>query len=460
MTEITPAADRGGAVSKPAAPHRLTALEAVSAIQDRRLSSADLVQDCLDRIAECEPGIKAWAFLDPERALAQARAADDAMVAGKASGPLHGIPVGVKDIFDTADMPTESGSVVHRGRAPRADSAVVERLRAAGAVIMGKTVTTEFALFTPGKTGNPHDPARTPGGSSSGSAAAVAASMVPLAVGSQTAGSVIRPASFCGVVGFKPSHGAISRYGVLPLSRVLDHVGGFARTLDDIALLTSVLAGPDARDPDTADAPPGGAYLLPDPVLDRPRFAYVRLPFFSAHAEPDTLRLFENLAARLDNCKTEVDPRPVFDDMLETHRIVMERDVARHRAAEYRDGRDELSPRLLEIIERGQQVSDVEYARALEKRAACRDALDDLFRDVDAILTLAAAGPAPLGLHATGDPAFAIPWTLCGVPTISLPLLHGEGNLPVGVQLVGAAGRDGHLMEVAKALTDAVHVTQ
>ena len=217
--------------------HLLSASEAARLIRDGIISSEQLVDSCLARIREVDAQVQAWTFLDPDYALAQARALDELRLSGQAIGPLHGVPVGVKDIFDTADMPTENGSVIHAGRTPSRDATAVSRLRAAGAVIMGKTVTTEFAYFSPGKTRNPHNPEHTPGGSSSGSAAAVGSGMIPLALGSQTNGSTIRPAAYCGIVGFKPTHGLISRHRVSALSRTLDHVGLFARTVDDIALL-------------------------------------------------------------------------------------------------------------------------------------------------------------------------------------------------------------------------------
>ena len=257
--------------------HALSACDAARLIRDRTISSAQMVEACLARVRDVDADVQAWAFLDPDHALEQARAADEWRATGRPTGPLHGVPVGVKDIIDTADMPTEIGSVLYAGRTPSRDATVVSTLRAAGAVIMGKTVTTEFAAYAPGKTRNPHNPGHTPGGSSSGSAAAVAAGMVPVALGSQTNGSVIRPASFCGVYGFKPTHGLIPRHGVFPLSRALDTVGVFARTLDDVALLAEELVGFDERDPDSrpraripfrevaAEEPPLTADVRPDP---------------------------------------------------------------------------------------------------------------------------------------------------------------------------------------------------
>src|SRR5882724_9357597 len=229
----------------------LSATEAASKIRDGLLTSEELVSACLERIRATEPLVQAWAFLDERHALEQARAADERKRSGEPIGALHGVPVGLKDIIDTADMPTENGTVLHKGRTPPGDAAVVKMLRAAGAVILGKTVTTECAYFAPGKTRNPHNPEHTPGGSSSGSAASVGARMVPLALGSQTAGSVIRPAAFCGVHAFKPTHGLIPRTGVLQLSRTLDHIGIFARSIEDLALLAEELVGYDDGDPDT-----------------------------------------------------------------------------------------------------------------------------------------------------------------------------------------------------------------
>src|SRR6266545_1080716 len=231
--------------------HWLSASDATRLIRDGVIRSEQLVEACLTRAREVDADVQAWAFLDPDHALAQARSADEVRLSGQPIGPLHGVPVGIKDIIDTADMPTENGSVLHAGRTPSRDAAVVSLLRGAGAVIMGKTVTTEFAGRAPGKTRNPHNPAHTPGGSSSGSAAAVAAGMVPLALGSQTNGSTVRPASFCGVYGFKPTHGLIPCHGMFRLSRTLDHVGLFARTIEDLALLAGQLVGYDERDPDS-----------------------------------------------------------------------------------------------------------------------------------------------------------------------------------------------------------------
>src|SRR5574341_2052257 len=274
------------------------------------LTSEELVGACLERIREREPAVQAWAFLDEQHALAQARAADETRREGQPVGPLHGIPIGVKDIIDTADMPTENGTVLHQGRTPRTDAAVVARLRAAGAVIMGKTVTTECAYFHPGKTRNPHNPEHTPGGSSSGSAAAVAAGMVPLALGSQTNGSVIRPAAFCGVLGFKPTHGLIPRHGMFRLSRTLDQVGLFARAVEDLALFAEQLLGYDERDPDTRPRAriPFVEVTAEEPPLP-PMFAFVKTPHWE-RADEELKAAFAELIQHLGDGVEEVDLVP------------------------------------------------------------------------------------------------------------------------------------------------------
>ena len=279
--------------------HLLAASEAARLIRDGVISSEQLVEACLARVNEVDEQVQAWAFLDPEYALTQARVADRLRLTGHALGPLHGVPVAVKDIFDTADMPTENGSILHAGRTPSRDAIVVSLLRAGGAVIMGKTVTTEFAYFSPGKTRNPHNPEHTPGGSSSGSAAAVAANMVPLAIGSQTNGSTIRPAAYCGVIGFKPSHGLISRHRVFALSRTLDHVGLLARSIDDIALLAEQLISYDENDPDTQPRAriPFSAVAAEEPPL-APMFAFIKTPMWQ-RADDDTKEGFAEIVEQL-----------------------------------------------------------------------------------------------------------------------------------------------------------------
>lgn len=443
-------------------PTGLSAVQAAGLIAQGQLSAEDLTRACLARIDEREPLVQAWTFLDYEHALTQARAADQARREGKPLGPLHGVPVAVKDIFDTADMPTENGSALYAGRQPRTDATAVARLRAAGAVILGKTVTTEFAMYTPGKTRNPHDPERTPGGSSSGSAAAVADGMAPLALGSQTNGSMIRPAAYCGVVGFKPSHGLISRAGVLALSRTLDHVGVFARTVEDCALSAEVLAGYDEQDPDTrvAAVPRLVQTARQEPPVT-PRLAFVKTPVWS-HAEADTQAAFAELVAHLGPLIEEVELPAIFTQAVAQHGAIMEVEEAMNLADEYQRGRTQLSPRLCQIIEQGQKISALEYLHALTQRQILLGAWHSLLRDYDAVLTPATTGVAPLGLAATGSPIFCSIWTLLGVPAVTLPLLQGavgekSDGLPLGVQLVGAKSDDARLLRTARWL--AAHMT-
>jgi Asp-tRNA(Asn)/Glu-tRNA(Gln) amidotransferase A subunit family amidase len=422
-------------------------------IKDGALSSEELVEACLARCRELEPAVQAWTFLDEEHALAQARAADDLRRSGQAVGPLCGIPIGIKDIIDTADMPTENGTPLHRGRTPRADAAVVARLRGAGAVILGKTVTTECAYFHPGKTRNPHNPAHTPGGSSSGSAAAVAAAMVPLALGSQTNGSVIRPAAFCGVYGFKPTHGLIPRTGILKLSRTLDHVGLFARTLEDIALLAEELAGWDAGDPDTHPRArvPFRDIAAEEPPIE-PRIAFVKTPVWDRAAE-ETKQAFAEIVGALGERVGEVELFASAAEAWDWHRTIMDTEMACNLENEWERGRDQLSDKLRTLIERGREVRAVDYQRAVSRIPQLRDSFEELFtQEYDAILTPAAPGPAPEGLGATGDPSFCSLWTLCGLPAISLPLLQASNGLPIGVQLIGRHNFDARLLRTARWL--------
>ncbi len=430
----------------------LTASEAAAEIARGAVSAEDYARACLDRIDAVEGEIRAFAHLDRDHVLTQARALDESRAQGRPIGPLHGIPVAIKDVIDTADYPTELGSPIGAGRRPWHDATVVAKLRAAGAVILGKTVTTEFAYFHPGPTRNPHDPTRTPGGSSSGSAAAVAARMVPLALGTQTNGSVIRPAAFCGAFAVKPSHGLVSRAGVLLLSRTLDHVGAFARSLPDLALILDVIAGHDPADPDTRPfaAPDFRAVQSEKPPLP-PRFAFVRTPVWDK-ADADTKAAFEELVAALGSSIAPVDLPQSLAEAWETHRTIMATDMAHNLAALV--ARGEPSETLRQLLAHGRGVNAVDYLGALAKAPRYGASLADIFDEYDAILTPAAPGIAPKGLAATGDPAFCTLWTLTGLPSLALPLLAGAGGLPLGVQLVGAPGRDARLLRTATALID------
>jgi len=432
--------------------HWLSATEAVQALREGAVSAEMLVQACLERIEAADRDVQAWAFLDPEHAAAQARALDQHRRAGRPLGPLHGIPVGIKDIIDTFDMPTEDGTVLHAGRIPDRDAAVVSMLRSAGAVIMGKTVTTELATYAPGKTRNPHHREHTPGGSSSGSAAAVAAGMVPLALGTQTNGSVIRPAAYCGVIGFKPSHGLIPRTGILRQSRALDTVGVMARTLGDIALVAECIAGYDEDDPDSRPIarPPFSRVAAEEPPLP-PKLALIRTPVWE-RADAETAAAFDELTAHLGDCVEEQALPDETRSAWDWHRTIMETDIAASFAAEYERGMDQLSASLRQQIERGRETRAVDYLHALAQVPRLNQGFEHVFDRFDAVLTAAAPGSAPTGLESTGDPAFCTLWTLCGMPAITLPLLTAQNDMPLGVQLVGKRGDDARLLRTARWL--------
>lgn len=416
------------------------------------LSSEAATAACLKRIAETEPDLHAWAFVDGQNAIAQARALDARRKAGAAIGPLHGVPVGIKDVIDTAGMPTEQGTPVQKGRVPSDDAHLVARLRAAGAVIVGKTVTTELAFLAPSRALNPHDVTRTPGGSSSGSAVAVASGQVPLAVGTQTGGSVIRPASYCGVVGVKPSFGLIGRTGVLAQSPFLDTVGGFARSLEDAALLIEAMAGHDPQDDATAMQPVprlADAAREEPPLL--PLLAVVGLP----GVEPVMAEAMAELTAELGDRAHAVELPHAFAEAEAIRRRINLAEMAKCYYALERRGGEALSPQMREALAEGQGILARDYLSALDWRAVLNAGLEELLTRCDAILCPAATGPAPLQEGGTtGSAAMNGPWTLCGVPAITLPLMADENGLPMGVQVIGRRGEDARLMRIAAWLTN------
>ena len=436
----------------------LSAVDARDALEEGVLSSVELVEACFERIDEVEESIGAWAHLDREVALEQARQADDFRRRGLPLGALHGLPVGIKDIIDTSDYPTERGSVLYQGRTPATDATLVSLLREAGAIILGKTVTTELAVYSPGKTRNPHNTEHTPGGSSSGSAAAVAAGMVTLSVGTQTNGSVIRPASYCGVYGFKPSFARISRFGVMMQSQLLDTVGVFARSLADLALISDVLMRYDGQDNDMKPAaPPCIARVMAEDVPINPNFAFVRTPMWE-QVEQSTKDGFRELIDSIneENSKTiyVVDLPAQFGDIYQHHQNIMEADLALNFATDYRDGKSQLSTELCEMIERGQKVLATEYNSSVRKMNDYSAYLDDLFDEYEAVLTPSTFGAAPAGLDSTGSPKMNTIWTFCGNPVINLPLLQNLDGLPVGVQIVGGKGDDGRLFRTSRWLLE------
>jgi Asp-tRNA(Asn)/Glu-tRNA(Gln) amidotransferase A subunit family amidase len=430
-----------------------SATDLAAGIKAGKITSVELVQACLDRIDASEPVVKAWVYIDAELVLAQARTADEKVKSGAELGPLHGIPVGLKDIIDTADMPTCSGSEHFAGRRPANDATVVSLLRKSGAIIMGKTVTTEFALTGQRGTTNPHDSNRTPGGSSSGSGASVADHMVPLALGSQTGGSMLRPASYCGAYGYKATYGKISRKGVFIIARPLDHVGVYANSLDDIALIADTLMVYDEGDFDML--PDCGARLVE--TLNKPasdgsfKLAFVKGPPW-AEAEDHLDAVFAPYIKSLGSIVREVELAGIFDRAVDAQRVVMSANLWHNLADFCINNRSSLLPETIQRAEAGKMISAEEYIDAQELVGSLNHAVDQLLGHYDAIITASATGEAPLGLESTGNAIFQCMWTLMGVPTISLPLLKGPNGMPIGVQLIGRRGRDADLFLVAKKL--------
>ena len=413
--------------------NELSASEMALRIADGEATSESVVQACLDRIAARDDDVHAWIHLDPDRALAEAQARD----AEEPRGPLHGVPVGVKDIIDTADMPTQMGSPIYEGHRPPADASCVALVRAAGGIVLGKTVTCEFAGQAPGATTNPHDASRTPGGSSSGSAAAVADRMVPLAFGTQTGGSVLRPSSYCGIVGFKPSFGTFNPGGVMAAAVSLDTLGLHARTLDDVALLTSVLTNRAPFQPEPPDRPP--------------RIGLCRTDMWD-DAEPATRAAVEDAASRLEAAGARVQDVTLADEF---SGLVAARDLfnaverARLMAWHWASHRSLLSERLQATIQTGLDTKQADYVAAHRLAESCRAKMGAVFYGVDVLLAPSADGEAPVGLDRTGNPRFQGLWTSLHVPTITLPTHTGPAGMPVGIQLVAPHRDDDRLLNVA-----------
>ncbi|MFN3721558.1 MAG: amidase [Paracoccaceae bacterium] len=432
----------------------VTAFSAI-VLRDRLASGAlravEVVEACLARIAEVEPQVQAWAWLDGDHALEQARNLDAWRQAGRPTGPLHGVPVALKDIIDTKGIPTANGLAVDAGRVPEEDAWIVSRLRASGAIILGKTVTTEGAFMHPGKTRNPHNATHTPGGSSQGSAAAVAAGMVPLAIGTQTGGSVIRPAAFCGVVGVKPSFGMIPRTGILTQSPFLDTVGVFARTVEDAALLIEVLTGHDPADSATEAVPmPRLLDTTVSKVPVTPMFAFVRPPGWE-EADPQMRSAVEEIAALLGEQCFEAD-LPGLGEVATIRQRINFAEMAKCYYGIERRGPELMSEVLRAAMDEGKAVLARDYLAALDWRALLNAGLHPLFERCDVILCPAAPGPAPEGLGSTGSAIFNGLWTLAGVPAVTLPLFWSDSGLPMGLQLVGRRGDDARLLRTARWL--------
>jgi len=426
--------------------NRLTATAAAKKLAAREVSAVALLSDCLERITEREPTVHAWAHVDAEAALRRARALD----AGSSAGPLHGLPIAVKDVLDTFDMPTSYGSPIYAGHRPAADASCVALARAAGAIVVGKTVTTEFATFHPGPTCNPRNPLHTPGGSSSGSAAAVADWMVPLAFGTQTAGSIIRPAAFCGVVGYKPTYGTINRVGAKMISDTLDTLGVLARSVPDAALFVAALASRHELAID--DAAPA----------DAPRVGLCRT-FEWGRAQAETMAAFDDAGRRLAAAGASVRevtlPEP-FSGLAEAQTSIMVAEVARCLAHEWLAHRADLSREMVAMIEAGIAVTAERYDAARSLAQIARRMLPQAFGDCDVLVAPSAIGEAPIGIQATGDPLFNRIWTLLRTPCVHVPCALGSHGLPLGVSVVGPPHADratllaAHWVQAKIGLTD------
>lgn len=413
-------------------PHLLTAVEMVEAIRSGRLSPGDLLESCLARVAEREPEIRAMAWFDPARLRKERRAPAD--------GPLAGIPVGVKDVFDTAAMPTQYGSAIYRGHQPQTDASVVSLARAAGAVVLGKTVTTEFAIVAPGPTRNPHDVTRTPGGSSSGSAAGVADFYFPLALGTQTAGSTIRPAAFCGVVGYKPTFGIVSRAGLKIMSDSFDTVGLFARSVEDCDLFLHVLSGRRRTGP-------------LEPLPSPPRLGICRSPAWGA-AQDETVRLFERLEAELprEGCVVRsMELPPEYDPLARIHYEIQAFESERSLAWELDRHPSDISPPLRRFLAEGRaDPGKLQAGREILEKL--RSDFDARMAEADVLMTPASPGEAPVGLGSTGQATFNRIWTALHVPCISIPAGLGPNGMPLGLQIVGRRNADRHVLRCAQWL--------
>ena len=415
----------------------LSTNELVGKLKEGQISSVEVCKAYIERITKFEKDVKAWSFFDKKTLLEKAEEADEYRKSGKPLGSLHGLPVAVKDIFGTIDMPTECGTVFRKKISASQDSEVVNLLKNAGAIIMGKTVTAELAYIHPGKTTNPHDYTRTPGGSSSGSAAVIAAQMAPLSIGSQTGGSIIRPASYCGVVGYKPSYGLISRSGALKTSEKLDTVGVFGKSVESVALLAKALIKKDLHDSATihfaADDMLKASKKKP---LFEPKFIFYKTDKWK-NIHKDSRDAFEFFIKKFKKNIEVFDTPSYFKDIPKQHQIIHETDLANNFQIYYKKDKKKLSKEMRDAIERGLKHSAFNYANAIDFMKQSYQSYAEVFEDYHGVITPSASGVADKGLKSTGSADFQKIWTYMGLPTISLPLLTGENNLPLGVQIVG-----------------------
>ena len=427
----------------------LSASELAAQLREGEISSVEVCSQYIERIGKFEKDVKAWSHFNKKLLLEKAAEADEHRISGKPLGVLHGFPVAVKDIIGTLDMPTECGTTIRKKMTASEDSEVVNLLKVAGAIIMGKTETTELAYFHPGKTTNPHDYKRTPGGSSSGSAAAVAAYMAPLSIGSQTNGSTIRPASYCGVVGYKPSYGLISRYGILKQSDKLDQVGLFGKSVEDVALLARVLIKKDLFDPSTIhySAEDMMDVCRKGPLFD-PKFIFYKTKNWK-NIDKESQKSFEIFIKTFKKNIEVFDTPSYFDDIPKYHKIIHETDMANNFQLYYKKYKKKLSKEMVSAIERGLKNSATEYAEAIDFMKRSYDSYKEVFEDYHGVLTPASSGVAPKGLGNTGSPEFSTVWTYLGLPSISLPLLTGKNDLPLGIQFIGDKHDDLRFLGVA-----------
>ena len=430
----------------------LTTNELVVQLREGQISSVEVCTKYIERIKKFEKDVKAWAHFDKKELLEKAAEADEYKKSGKPLGSLHGLPVAVKDIIGTLDMPTECGTVLRKKMTGAQDAEIVNLLKIAGAIVMGKTETTELAYFHPGKTKNPHDYSRTPGGSSSGSAAAVAAHMAPLSIGSQTNGSVIRPASYCGVVGYKPSYGLISRSGVLRQSDKLDHIGVFGKSVEDVALLAKTLIKKDLYDESTIhySADEMLDICKRDPIFE-PKFIFYKTKSWKK-IDKVSQKSFEFLIKTFKKNIEVFDTPSYFDNIPQYHKIIHETDMANNFQAYYKKSKKKLSKEMIKAIERGLKYSAKEYAEAIDFMKQSYQSYKEVFEDYHGVLSPATTGVADKGLKSTGSPEFCTTWTYMGVPSISLPLLTGTNDLPLGVQLIGDKFDDLRFLGIANWL--------
>ena len=420
-------------------------------IKNAELTSVELCEKYCERIKKFDKDVKAWAHFDKKILLEKASEADEHRRSGKPVGPLHGIPVAVKDIIGTVDMPTECGTIIRKGRSYSQNAEIIDLLHAAGAIVMGKTATSELAYLGPPKTTNPHDYSRTPGGSSSGSAACIASLMAPLSIGSQTGGSIIRPASYCGVVGYKPSYGLISRNGVLRTSYTLDHMGIFGRTVEDVALLAKVLIKKDKHDPATI-------YYSAENILEEtkkgplfePKFIFYKTDFWKI-IDKKSREAFEYFIKSFKNIEV-FDTPSYFKDIQKYHKIIHETDLANNFSIYYKKYKSKLSKYMQTAIANGNKYSSKEYAEAIDFKKQSYESYQEVFEDYHGILTPSSPGVAPKGLKSTGTAEFNKVWSYLGTPCISLPLLEGENNLPLGIQMIGDRYDDQRFLGVSRWL--------